>query len=327
MGKSALITGITGQDGSYLAELLLEKGYHVYGISRYTGDGDIGNAAHLRDRVHFFQADLTDIRNLAQAVKEACPDEVYNLAGQSFMGTSWNQPILTCETNALGVLNLLEAVRLEKPDARFFQASSGEMFGHTQEMPQRETTPFCPRSHYATAKLFAHWSTQNYRENYGMYTCSGILFNHESPRRDARFLTRKVSMAAARIKAGRQDKVHLGNLDAKRDWGFAGDYVKAMWLMLQQDTPDDFVIATGRMHTVRELCSIAFRCVDLDYREYVEIDPRFFRPNEINVFLGDPQKAKDELGWEPDVSFGALIEMMVRSDLELLDKKDVRLWE
>jgi len=320
MNKNALIFGITGQDGSYLAEFLLEKGYCVYGVSHRALDENLGNAAHLKDSVRFLQADLTDFSQLIRVVKEVQPDEVYNLAAQSFMGTSLGQPILTCEINALGVLKLLEAIRLEKPDARFFQASSGAMFGHTQEMPQRETTPFLPRSRYATAKLFGHWMTRNYRENYGTYTCSGILFNHESPRRGPNFVTRKVSMAVAQIKKGMQDKVYLGNLNSKRDWGFAGDYVKAMWLMLQQETPDDFVIATGETHTVREMCDVAFRCVGLDYRDYVEIDPRFLRSGEINTFLGSPQKAMEKLGWTPSVSFHELIEMMVQADLELLEK-------
>lgn len=320
MDKSALIFGISGQDGSYLAELLLEKGYRVYGVSRHVGDGVFGNIAHLKNNIHLLQADLTDVDRLLQIVKETRPDEVYNLAAQSFMGTSWEQPVYTCEINALGVLKLLEAIRLEKPDARFFQASSGEMFGHIQEVPQCETTPFFPKSHYATAKLFGHWMTRVYRENYGMYACSGILFNHESPRRSPNFLTRKVSMATAKIKRGLQDKVYLGNLDAKRDWGFSKDYVTAMWLMLQQEAPDDFVIATGETHTVRELCDIAFRFVGLDYREYVEIDPRFFRPSEINAFLGSPQKAREKLGWKPSVSFEELIEMMVQADLDLLER-------
>lgn len=319
MSRNVLITGITGQDGSYLAELLLEKGYCVYGLGRRVKDGEFGCAAHLKDSVHFLQADLNDVGQLVQVVKGVQPDEVYNLAAQSFMGTSWEQPILTCEINALGCLKLLEAIRQEKPDARFFQASSGEMFGHVQEMPQRETTPFLPRSHYATAKLFGHWMTRNYRENYGMYACSGILFNHESPRRSPRFVTRKVSLAAAKIKKGLQDKVCLGNLDTKRDWGFSGDYVKAMWLMLQQEAPEDFVIATGTSHTIREMCDIAFRCVGLDYREYVEIDPRLFRTDEIDTFLGSPQKAMERLGWKPGISFEELIVMMVRADLELLE--------
>lgn len=320
MNKKALISGITGQDGSYLAELLLEKGYCVYGIGRHTGEGKLGNAAHLKDSVRFIQADMTELEQMVQIMKRVQPDEVYNLAAQSFMGTSWEQPVLTCEINGLGVLKILEAIRREKPDARFFQASSGEMFGHIQEMPQCETTPFFPRSHYATAKLFGHWMTRNYRENYGTYACSGILFNHESPRRGPHFVTRKVSMAVARIKKGMQDKVSLGNLDSKRDWGFSGDYVRAMWLMLQQEAPDDFVIATGETHTIREMCDVAFRCVGLDYRDYVEIDPRFFRADEINTFLGSPRKAAERLGWKPSVAFDELISMMVRADLELLEK-------
>jgi len=263
---------------------------------------------------------MTDLPSLISAVKKAQPDEVYNLAAQSFVQTSWEQPILTGETDAMGVTNILEAIRMEKPDAHFYQASTSEMFGKVQEMPQRETTPFYPRSPYGVAKLYGHWITKNYRESYDMFACSGILFNHESPRRGLEFVTRKVSMAVARIKHGLQDKVYLGNLDSKRDWGFAGDYVKAMWLMLQQETPDDFVIATGETHTIREMCEVAFNYVGLDYNDYVEIDPRLFRPAEVEVLLGSPEKAKEKLGWEPEVSFKQLIEMMVQSDLDKVAK-------
>ena len=320
MQKIALITGITGQDGSYLAELLLEKGYNVYGIKRRTSDLNYGNVKHLKDDINLIYADMTDLPSLISAVKKAQPDEVYNLAAQSFVQTSWEQPILTGETDAMGVTNILEAIRMEKPDAHFYQASTSEMFGKVQEMPQRETTPFYPRSPYGVAKLYGHWITKNYRESYDMFACSGILFNHESPRRGLEFVTRKVSMAVARIKHGLQDKVYLGNLDSKRDWGFAGDYVKAMWLMLQQETPDDFVIATGETHTIREMCEVAFNYVGLDYNDYVEIDPRFFRPAEVEVLLGSPEKAKEKLGWEPEVSFKQLIEMMVQSDLDKVAK-------
>ncbi|MBE6838906.1 MAG: GDP-mannose 4,6-dehydratase [Ruminococcus sp.] len=318
--KNALITGITGQDGSYLAELLLEKGYNVYGIKRRTSDLNYGNVKHLKDDINLIYADMTDLPSLISAVKKAQPDEVYNLAAQSFVQTSWEQPILTGETDAMGVTNILEAIRMEKPDAHFYQASTSEMFGKVQEMPQRETTPFYPRSPYGVAKLYGHWITKNYRESYDMFACSGILFNHESPRRGLEFVTRKVSMAVARIKHGLQDKVYLGNLDSKRDWGFAGDYVKAMWLMLQQETPDDFVIATGETHTIREMCEVAFNYVGLDYNDYVEIDPRLFRPAEVEVLLGSPEKAKEKLGWEPEVSFKQLIEMMVQSDLDKVAK-------
>lgn len=320
MSKSALITGITGQDGSYLAELLLEKGYDVYGTKRRTSDLHYGNADHLKDSVHFIYADMTDLTSLIAAVKKSQPDEVYNLAAQSFVQTSWEQPILTGETDALGVANILEAIRQEKPDARFYQASTSEMFGKVQEMPQTETTPFYPRSPYGVAKLYGHWITKNYQESYNMYTCSGILFNHESPRRGLEFVTRKVSMSVAKIKNGLQDKVYLGNLESKRDWGFAGDYVKAMWLMLQQETPDDFVIATGETHTIREMCDVAFRYVGLDYNDYVKIDPRFFRPAEVEVLLGSPKKAEKKLGWKPEVSFTELIEMMVQADLDRIAK-------
>lgn len=316
--KSALITGITGQDGSYLAELLLEKGYKVYGIKRRTSDLNFGNSAHLQDKIEFIYADMTDLPSLALAVSKAKPTEVYNLAAQSFVQTSWEQPVLTGEVDAMGVTNILEALRMGAPEARFYQASTSEMFGKVQEMPQRETTPFYPRSPYGVAKLYGHWITKNYRESYDMYACSGILFNHESPRRGLEFVTRKVTMAAARIKEGLEKEVRLGNLESKRDWGFAGDYVEAMWRMLQQETPDDFVIATGETHTIREMCEIAFGFLGLNYEDHVVVDPKFFRPAEVEVLLGDPSKAKSVLGWEPKVSFKELIEMMAASDLELV---------
>lgn len=314
--KNAIITGITGQDGSYLAELLLEKGYKVYGIKRRTSDLNYGNVEHLKDDIEFIYADMTDLPSLITAVKKAKPDEVYNLAAQSFVQTSWEQPILTADVDALGVTNILEALRMEKPDAHFYQASTSEMFGKVQAVPQCETTPFYPRSPYGVAKLYGHWITVNYRESYDMFACSGILFNHESPRRGLEFVTRKVSMAVARIKHGLQKEVFLGNLDSKRDWGFAGDYVKAMWLMLQQEKPDDYVIATGETHTIREMCDVAFKYVGLNYEDYVKVDPRFFRPAEVDLLLGDPTKAKKALGWKLEVDFKQLIEMMVQSDLE-----------
>ncbi|MEG0614754.1 MAG: GDP-mannose 4,6-dehydratase [Oscillospiraceae bacterium] len=318
--KNALITGITGQDGSYLAELLLEKGYKVYGLKRRTSDLNYGNVQHLKDKIEFIYADMADLPSLISAVKVSQPDEVYNLAAQSFVQTSWEQPILTAEVDALGVTNLLEALKMIKPDARFYQASTSEMFGKVQAIPQCETTPFYPRSPYGVAKLYAHWITTNYRESYDMFACSGILFNHESPRRGLEFVTRKVSMAVAKIKNGMQKELFLGNLDSKRDWGFAGDYVKAMWLMLQQDKPDDFVIATGETHTIREMCDVAFSYVGLNYEDYVKVDPKFFRPAEVEILLGDPTKAKKTLNWELKVNFKQLIEMMVQSDLEKIEK-------
>lgn len=314
--KNALITGITGQDGSYLAELLLEKGYKVYGLKRRTSDLNYGNVSHLINDIEFIYADMTDIPSLITAVKKSQPDEVYNLAAQSFVQTSWEQPILTGEVDGMGVTNILEALKMVKPEAHFYQASTSEMFGKVQAIPQCETTPFYPRSPYGVAKLYAHWITTNYRESYDMFACSGILFNHESPRRGLEFVTRKVSMAVARIKNGLQNDLFLGNLDSKRDWGFAGDYVKAMWLMLQQETPDDYVIATGETHTIREMCEVAFNYAGLNYEDYVKIDPRFFRPAEVEILLGDPTKAKKALGWELSVSFKQLIEMMVQSDLD-----------
>jgi len=314
--KRALITGITGQDGSYLAELLLSKGYKVYGIRRRTSDMKYGNVEHIKNDIEFIYADMTDLPSLIKAVEISQPDEVYNLAAQSFVQTSWEQPILTGEVDALGVTNLLEAIRIVKPDARFYQASTSEMFGKVQEIPQKETTPFYPRSPYGVAKVYGHWITVNYRESYGMYAVSGILFNHESPRRGLEFVTRKVTDAAVRIKLGLQKELRMGNLDSKRDWGFAGDYVRAMWLMLQQDEPDDYVIATGETRTVRELVETAFRIVGLNYEDYVVIDPRFVRPAEVDILVGDPSKAKKKLGWEPTVTFEELIEMMIEEDFK-----------
>ncbi len=314
--KSALITGITGQDGSYLAEMLLEKGYKVYALRRRTSSLNYGFCEHLKDQIEFMYADMEDLPSLILAMQVAQPDEVYNLAAQSFVQTSWEQPIATAQVNALGVTNMLEAIKFVKPDAHFYQASTSEMFGKVVEMPQKETTPFYPRSPYGVAKLYGHWITVNYRESYDMYACSGILFNHESPRRGLEFVTRTVSLAVANIKQGHQKEVYLGNLDAKRDWGFAGDYVRAMHLMLNQDKPDDYVIATGETHTIREMCEVAFSAVGLNYEDYVKIDPRFFRPAEVEVLLGDPTKAKKQLGWKPEVSFKQLIEMMVLSDMK-----------
>ncbi|WJH27531.1 GDP-mannose 4,6-dehydratase [Paenibacillus sp. CC-CFT742] len=318
MTKNALITGITGQDGSYLAELLLEKGYKVYGLRRRTSVPIMENIEHIKNEIEFIEGDLLDQGSLIQAIRKSNPDEVYNLAAQSFVATSWEQPVLTGQATAIGVTNMLEAVRLIKPDARFYQASSSEMFGKVIETPQKETTPFYPRSPYGVAKVYGHWITVNYRESFDMFACSGILFNHESPRRGVEFVTRKVTDAAARIKLGLQNELRMGNLDAKRDWGFAGDYVKAMWLMLQQDTPDDFVISTGETHTVQELVEIAFGHVGLNWRDYVVVDPKFVRPAEVDLLLGDCTKAKEKLGWELEVGFEQLVTMMVESDLKKL---------
>jgi len=314
--KRALITGVTGQDGSYLAELLLEKGYEVYGLRRRTSTPNYENVEHIKNKIKWISGDLNDLASLIEAVRQSDPDEVYNLAAQSFVAASWPQPIATAQMTALSVTNMLEAVRIMKPSARFYQASSSEMFGKVVETPQKETTPFYPRSPYGVAKVYGHWITTNYRESYNMFACSGILFNHESPRRGLEFVTRKVTDAAARIKLGLQTELRMGNLDALRDWGFAGDYVKAMWLMLQQDEPDDYVISTGEMHTVTELLEVAFGHVGLDYRDYVVIDPEFVRPAEVDLLLGDCSKAKEKLGWKLEVSFKQLIEMMVDSDLE-----------
>lgn len=314
--KRALITGVTGQDGSYLAELLLEKGYKVFGLRRRTSTPNYENVAHIQDKIEWISGDLTDLASLIEAVRISNPDEVYNLAAQSFVAASWPQPIATGQLTALAVTNMLEAVRIAKPDARFYQASSSEMFGKVQAIPQVETTPFYPRSPYGVAKLYGHWITVNYRESFNMFACSGILFNHESPRRGLEFVTRKVTDGVAQIKLGLATELRLGNLDSQRDWGFAGDYVKAMWLMLQQDTPDDFVISTGEMHTVEELVQVAFDHVGLNWRDYVVIDEKFVRPAEVDLLLGDCTKAKEELGWELEVGFKQLVANMVDADLK-----------
>jgi GDPmannose 4,6-dehydratase len=319
--KKALITGITGQDGSYLAEFLLEKGYKVYGLKRRTATANYENINQIKNEIEFLSGDLRDLTSLTEAVKTSRPDEVYNLAAQSFVGDSWRQPIYTGEVTGLGVTNILEAIRVAKQDIRFYQASSSEMFGKVLETPQKETTPFYPRSPYGVAKVYGHWITVNYRESYDMFACSGILFNHESPRRGIEFVTRKVSDAVAKIKLGMQDKLYLGNLDAKRDWGFAGDYVKAMWLMLQQEKPDDYVISTGETHTVKELVEIAFDHVGLKWEDHVILDPKFMRPAEVDLLLGDSSKAQRQLSWKPQVSFMQLITMMVEHDLERQIKK------
>jgi len=313
--KTALITGITGQDGSYLAELLLEKGYRVVGVVRRSSTTPYERIAHLVDRVELVSADLLDQTSLTDVVQATQPDEIYNLAAQSFVQTSWNQPVLTGEFTALGVTRMLEALRKAAPKARFYQASSSEQFGKVVETPQREATPFYPRSPYGVAKVYGHWITVNYRESFDLFAVSGILFNHESPRRGLEFVTRKISDGVARIKLGLQRDLRLGNLDARRDWGFAGDYVDAMWRMLQQEQPDDFVIGTGETYSVREFCELAFGAVGLDYREFVVQDERFFRPAEVDLLVADPSKARTGLGWTPRVDFRQLVEMMVEADL------------
>ena len=320
MKKKALITGITGQDGSYLAELLLEKGYQVYGMVRRSSVEKFDRVEHIKERLHLIQGDLTDQSSLDEAIKEIQPDEVYNLAAQSFVPTSWNQPTLTAEVTAVGATRILEAIRKHKPDTKFYQASSSEMFGKVREVPQKEDTPFYPRSPYGVAKVFAHYITVNYRESYNLFAVSGIFFNHESPRRGLEFVTRKVTDGVARIKLGLSKELRMGNLDAKRDWGFAGDYVEAMWLMLQQDSPDDYVIATGKDHSVKNLLEVAFGCVGLKWEDYVVVDPKFVRPAEVDHLLGDPSKAKRKIGWEPKVSFEELIRMMAEADLQRLKK-------
>ena len=312
---TALITGITGQDGSYLADFLLERGYRVVGMVRRSSTENFERIEHLRGRVEIYQADLLDQLSLINLLRQVRPREVYNLASQSFVPTSWEQPVLTGEFTALGVTKVLEAVRLVDREIRFYQASSSEMFGKAQEVPQTERTPFYPRSPYGVAKVYGHWITVNYRESYGLFACSGILFNHESPRRGKEFVSRKVTEGVARIKSGLDRQLPLGNLEARRDWGYAGDYVEAMWLMLQKPTPDDYVIATGETHTVRELCQIAFARVGLRWEDHVIVDPRFVRPAEVDLLQGDASKAKRALGWQPRVSFRQLIEMMVDADL------------
>lgn len=320
--RRALITGITGQDGSYLAELLLKKGYKVYGVTRRSSTTrTTSRIDHILDNVELLPGDLLDQSSLMDAIEEANPDEVYNLAAQSFVQTSWNQPVLTADFTATGVTRVLESVHRLCPKARFYQASSSEMFGKVQAVPQNEDTPFYPRSPYGVAKLYGHWITVNYRESYDMFAVSGILFNHESPRRGLEFVTRKISYHVARIKNGLAKELRLGNLEAKRDWGFAGDYVEAMWLMLQQENPNDYVIATGETHTVREFCELAFGRVGLDYREFVKIDEKFFRPAEVDLLIGEPSLAKKALGWEPKTSFKDLVYMMVDSDMASVEKR------
>jgi GDPmannose 4,6-dehydratase len=318
---TALITGITGQDGSYLAEFLLEQGYQVVGMVRRSSTVNFQRIEHIQDRVTLVPGDLLDQMSLVDALREHEPQEVYNLAAQSFVPTSWRQPVFTGEATALGVTRMLEAVHMVDPALRFYQASSSEMFGKVRQVPQTENTPFHPRSPYGVAKVYGHWITVNYRESYDLFACSGILFNHESPRRGLEFLPRKVSYGAARIKLGLAEDLHLGNLSSRRDWGFAGDYVKAMWLMLQQDRPDDYVVGTGETHAVRELCEVAFGCLGLNWEEHVVVDPRFYRPAEVDLLVSDPSKAREVLGWNPEVGFRELIEMMVRADLELLRRE------
>jgi len=320
MPKKALITGITGQDGSYLAEFLLDKGYAVYGVVRRSSTINFERIAHLQDRIELIPGDLLDQSSLLAALDKVQPDEVYNLAAQSFVPTSWSQPVLTGEFTALGVTRILEAIRVVNPAMRFYQASSSEMFGKAEESPQTEQTRFYPRSPYGVAKLYGHWITVNARESYTLFACSGILFNHESPRRGIEFVTRRVSHGVARIKLGLQKTLRMGNLDVERDWGFAGDYVRAMWLMLQQDTPEDYVIATNLTHSVRNLVELAFSHVGLDYREYVEVDANLLRPAEVYHLRGDYEKAKQRLGWEPSMRFEQLVATMVDSDINLLSK-------
>ena len=336
--KHALITGVTGQDGSYLAELLLEKGYDVYGIMRRKSVVDYGNVEHIKDKIHFIYADMTDIVSLINAMRISQADEVYNLAAQSFVGTSWEQPVATADIDAIGVTNMLEAIRTVKPEAHFYQASTSEMFGKVQEMPQTEKTPFYPRSPYGVAKVYGHWITKNYRESYNMFACSGILFNHESERRGLEFVTRKITNAVARIKLGLQDHVELGSLDAKRDWGHSKDYVRAMWPMLQQEQPDDYVIATNETRTVREFVETAFHHVGIEVewhgsgvdeigidkatgKTVVSVNPKFFRPAEVEILLGNPAKAEAALGWEREISFAELVKRMVENDLKLAEKE------
>jgi GDPmannose 4,6-dehydratase len=316
--RRALITGVTGQDGSYLAELLLEKGYDVFGVMRRASTENVERIAHLTDRLTLVQADLLDQGSLVSALEESRPHEVYNLAAQSFVPASWSQPVLTAEFTAVGVTRLLEAIRKVDPSIRFYQASSSEMFGKVREVPQNERTPFYPRSPYGVAKVYGHFITVNYRESYDLFAVSGILFNHSSPRRGLEFVTRKVSDGVARIKLGLADSIALGNLDAKRDWGYAGDYVEAMWLMLQQSEPEDFVVASGEEHSIRELVEIAFGHVGLDPDDHIRVDPRYLRPAEVDHLVGDASNAKEKLGWEPRTSFRELVEMMVEADLERL---------
>ena len=319
MTRRALVTGITGQDGSYLAEFLLEKGYEVIGMVRRTSTVNFERIDHIQDRVILVPGDLLDQTSMIDIMKEYKPDEIYNLAAQSFVPTSWKQPVFTGNCTAMGVTRVLEAMRNAVPEARFYQASSSEMFGKVHEVPQRETTPFYPRSPYGVAKVYGHWITVNYRESYDLYACSGILFNHESPRRGETFVTRKITRAVASIKAGLQEKLFLGNLDAKRDWGYAPEYLEMMHMLLQQDSPDDYAIGTGEAHSVRDFLDEAFGYADMDWHKYVEIDPRYFRPTEVDYLLCDPTKAKTKLGWEPKIKFHELVRIMVDADLELLN--------
>jgi GDPmannose 4,6-dehydratase len=318
MKQRALITGITGQDGSYLAEFLLDRGYEVLGLIRRTSTVSFERISHIQDRLTLVSGDLLDEMSLVSALREHRPTEIYNLAAQSFVPTSWTQAVFTGEVTALGVTRLLDAIRVADPDIRFYQASSSEMFGKVREVPQRETTPFYPRSPYGVAKVYGHWITVNYRESYGLHATSGILFNHESPRRGLEFSTRKISNGVARIKHGLDHELRLGNLEARRDWGWAPDYVRAMWMMLQQDEPDDYVISTGETHTVREFAEIAFAHVGLDYRDHVVQDERFMRPAEVDLLIGDPTKAHQRLGWHPSFDFPTLVRRMVEADLELV---------
>jgi GDPmannose 4,6-dehydratase len=321
MARRALITGITGQDGSYLAELLLDRGYEVVGMVRRSSTVNFERLAHLQHRLTLVPGDVLDEISMIEILSTHRPDEVYNLAAQSFVQTSFQQPVLTGETTALGVTRLLDAIRIVDPDIRFYQASSSEMFGKVQEVPQKESTPFYPRSPYGVAKVYGHWITINYRESYDLHASSGILFNHESPRRGMEFVTRKISHTVAQIKLGHAEELRLGNLDAQRDWGFAGDYVEAMWLMLQQDHPDSYVVSTNETHSVREFCEVAFAHVDLDWEQYVVMDEAFMRPAEVDLLVGDSTKARTELGWSPQVGFQDLVTMMVSADLDLLNGK------
>jgi GDPmannose 4,6-dehydratase len=321
--RTALITGVTGQDGSYLADFLLLQGYQVVGMVRRSSTVTFDRIRHIQDKIEIVQGDLLDLTSLVDILHEHRPNEVYNLAAQSFVPTSWKQPVLTGEFTALGVTRMLEAVRMVDPTIRFYQASSSEMFGKVQEIPQTEKTPFYPRSPYGVAKVYGHWITVNYRESYNLFACSGILFNHESPRRGLEFVTRKITHTVAKIKLGLASELHLGNLDSKRDWGYAPDYVRAMWLMLKQDHPDDYVVATGEAHSVREFCQVAFSRVGLDWQKYVVVDPAFIRPAEVDHLIGNPEKAGRVLGWEPSVTFNQLVELMVDADLEALQKNGV----
>ena len=325
MAKKALVTGVTGQDGSYLAEFLLEKGYEVIGMVRRTSTVNFERIKHIQDQITLASGDLVDQVSIIDVLREHRPDEVYNLAAQSFVPISWSQPVLTGEVTALGVTRVLDAIRIVDPTIRFYQASSSEMFGKVRETPQNENTPFYPRSPYGVAKVYGHWITVNYRESYDLFACSGILFNHESPRRGLEFSTHKVTYGVARIKLGLADKLGMGNLDSKRDWGYAGDYVKAMWLMLQQDEPDDYVVGTGSTHSVRELCEVAFGYLGLDWQDHVVVDPKFLRPADVDFLVADAAKARTRLGWEPAVTFEELIQMMVDADLAALKKEnDIR---